>query len=102
MRSLAELPDPTHTAVSVITGPKVCVRTPRWWPIVRGKLKSDPQVTLGVVEQAKALGVPALWLQPGTHDENVVKYIEENGLSDKVIYDGPCVLVEGPALLSSL
>ena len=70
--------------------------------IVRGELNSDPQVTLGVVEQAKALGVPALWLQPGTHDENVIKYIEEHGLSDKVIYDGPCVLVEGPALLGSL
>ena len=60
------------------------------------------QITLGVVQQAKALGVPALWLQPGTHDDAVVQYILDNELSDKVIYDGPCVLVEGPALLSSL
>lgn len=60
------------------------------------------QITIGLLEQAKALGIPALWLQPGADDESVVKYIEENGLSDKVIYGGPCVLVEGDGILESL
>ncbi|KAI0645883.1 CoA binding domain-containing protein [Trametes meyenii] len=53
------------------------------------------QVTLGVLEQAKALGVPALWFQPGAEVEAVITYVKENGLEDKVIYGGPCILVEG-------
>lgn len=60
------------------------------------------QVTLGVLEQAKALNVPALWLQPGAEDENVVRYINENGLAEKVIYGGPCILVEGDDIIRSL
>ncbi|EKM54712.1 uncharacterized protein PHACADRAFT_258728 [Phanerochaete carnosa HHB-10118-sp] len=78
--TLANLPDPTHTSVSVVTGPKV---------------------TLSVLEQAKALGIPQIWLQPGTDDENVTKYIKDNGLADKVVYGGPCVLREGDGLLKS-
>ena len=60
------------------------------------------QVTLGVLEQAKASGVPALWIQPGAEDAAVIKYIEENGLQDKVIYGGPCILVEGDNIIQSL
>ena len=60
------------------------------------------QVTLGVLEQAKALNVPALWLQPGAEDETVVNYIKENGLESKVIYGGPCILVEGDGIIKSL
>ena len=60
------------------------------------------QVTLGVLEQAKALNVPALWLQPGAEDESVVNYIKENGLESKVIYGGPCILVEGDGIIKSL
>lgn len=48
------------------------------------------------------LGIPALWLQPGADDETIVQYIQDNGLADKVIYGGPCVLVEGGAILESL
>ena len=46
--------------------------------------------------------MPALWLQPGAEDEAVVKYIKENGLADKVIYGGPCILVEGDNIIQSL
>ena len=46
--------------------------------------------------------VPALWLQPGAEDGAVVSYIKENGLEDKVIYGGPCILVEGDGILRSL
>ena len=62
----------------------------------------DAQVTLGILEQAKALSIPALWLQPGAEDDTVVKYIQDNGLGDKVIYGGPCILVEGDAIAKSL
>lgn len=60
------------------------------------------QITLGILEQAKALNVPALWLQPGAEDEAVITYIKENGLADKVIYGGPCILVEGDGIIRSL
>ena len=59
------------------------------------------QVTLELLEQAKALSIPALWLQPGAEDETVVKYIREN-LADKAIYGGPCILVEGDSIIRSL
>ncbi|KAI8993953.1 NAD-P-binding protein, partial [Trametes punicea] len=81
VRTIADLPAPTETSVHIITPPKV---------------------TLGILEQAKALGVPALWLQPGAEDETVVSYIKENGLQDRAIYGGPCILVEGDGVLQSL
>ena len=57
------------------------------------------QVTLAILEQAKELSIPSLWLQPGAEDEAVLKYIKENGLSDRVVYGGPCILVDGRSLL---
>ena len=59
-------------------------------------------MTLGILEQAKALDVPALWLQPGAEDAAVVEFIKENGLADRVIYGGPCILVEGDGIIRSL
>jgi predicted CoA-binding protein len=58
------------------------------------------QITLGIVQEAKKLNVPALWLQPGAEDDAVRGYVEENGLSDKVVYG--CVLVEGDKVMKSL
>ena len=34
--------------------------------------------------------------------ETIVEYIKENGLEDKVIFGGPCILVEGDGIISSL
>lgn len=50
----------------------------------------------------KALNIPAVWIQPGAEDAAVIQYIEENGLSDKVVLGGPCVLVDGDAVTRSL
>ena len=60
------------------------------------------QVTLGILQEAKELNVPSLWLQPGAEDEAVVKYIKDNNMADKVIYGGPCVLVLGEGIIKSL
>ncbi|TDL24286.1 NAD-P-binding protein, partial [Rickenella mellea] len=79
--SLSELPLPKETSVSIITNPKI---------------------TLGILEKAKELGVPALWLQPGAEDETVIKYIKESGMEDKVIYGGPCILTQGDGILRNL
>ncbi|KAJ7626683.1 CoA-binding protein, partial [Mycena polygramma] len=55
LKALSELPDPTHTSVSIVVPPKV---------------------TLDILHQAKALGIFALWLQPGAEDQDVENFIE--------------------------
>ncbi|TFL07526.1 NAD-P-binding protein [Pterulicium gracile] len=78
--SIADLPVAYATSVSIITPPKV---------------------TIQILRQAKELKVPALWLQPGAEDEEVVDFVTSNGLTDRVIYGGPCILVEGDSALKS-
>jgi len=68
--SLTELDAPVH-GVSVIT---------------------PPAVSLRVVEEAGALGLTRVWLQPGAEDEAVLERAEELGL--ELIAGGPCLLVE--------
>jgi len=51
---------------------------------------------------ANELNVPVVWCQPGTTDDACETYINENGMSEKVIFGGPCVLVEGDEILASL
>ncbi|KAI9455355.1 NAD(P)-binding protein [Lactarius psammicola] len=79
--SLADLSAPTETSVSIITNAKI---------------------TLGLLQQAMELNIPALWLQPGAEDDDVKNFIRVNGLEDKVLYGGPCILVEGDGVRKSL
>ena len=55
-----------------------------------------------MLQQAMELNIPALWLQPGAEDDAVKNFIRTNGLEDKVIYGGPCILVEGDGVRKSL
>ncbi|BFZ56409.1 hypothetical protein PYCC9005_003455 [Savitreella phatthalungensis] len=75
--SLEKLDDPQHTAVSVITPPKI---------------------TLPLIDTAEKLGVPSLWLQPGTFDEAVVARIKKSPIN--IIAQGRCILVEGSEALA--
>lgn len=61
-----------------------------------------PSITLNILKEAKCIGIPALWLQPGTDDDAVRSYIVNEGLTDKVLFGGPCVLVEGEGIIRSL
>ncbi|KAF8199987.1 NAD-P-binding protein [Mycena galopus ATCC 62051] len=79
--SVAELRSPTQTSISIITPPKV---------------------TLGLLQAAMPLGVPAVWIQPGAADEGVAAWVKENGMEHRVIYGGPCILVEGDGIRSLL
>lgn len=77
--SISSLPNPTQTAVSIITPPKV---------------------TQKVLEEAKSLGIKAVWLQPGTFDENVWEFASSNfetavGGDGGRGSEGWCVLVDG-------
>ncbi|MEX1023673.1 MAG: CoA-binding protein [Planctomycetota bacterium] len=69
-RSLSELPE-VPRAISIIT---------------------PPAVTEGIVDEAIALGVEALWMQPGAESAAAIERAEAAGLS--VIANGPCLLVE--------
>ncbi|KAJ7665705.1 NAD-P-binding protein [Mycena rosella] len=79
--SVADLRAPTETSISIITPPKV---------------------TLSLLQAALPLGVPAFWIQPGAADESVVAWVQENGMEKRVIYGGPCILVEGDSVRSLL
>jgi hypothetical protein len=79
------LPSPTETSLSIITPPKA---------------------TLAVLKEAKEAGVPAVWLQPGTYDDEVMEFARGNfkaaiGGTERVGGmesnggEGWCVLVDG-------
>lgn len=53
---------------------------------------TPPRVTEKVVEEAGALGIKHVWMQPGAESAAAVKRAEELGMS--VIWGGACVLVE--------
>ncbi|PHH92797.1 hypothetical protein CDD83_4956 [Cordyceps sp. RAO-2017] len=81
MPSLSALPNPKETSVSIIT---------------------PPVVTRGVLEEAKKLGIPAVWMQPGTFDDSVLQLALAEGAFQSVVYgdggrgsEGWCVLVDG-------
>ncbi|KAK1978541.1 CoA binding domain-containing protein [Colletotrichum cereale] len=87
--NLSALPSPKDTAVSVIT---------------------PPPATLQVLREAKSLGVPAVWLQPGTFDDEVLAFARAEGAFEAVVAgfgggtrggEGWCVLVDGDRALKA-
>ncbi|KAJ5175931.1 uncharacterized protein N7482_001808 [Penicillium canariense] len=77
--SPVNLPSPTQTSLSVVT---------------------PPAVTLKVLQEAHSVGIPAVWLQPGTFDDRVLEFARSH--FDAVIAgdggaggEGWCVLVDG-------
>lgn len=56
---------------------------------------------MAVLKEAKALGIPALWIQPGAEDAEVTEWVREN-YADKVVLGGPCIKVLGDAIIQSL
>lgn len=96
--SVAELRAPSETSISIITPPKV----PCFPSLSCATCLISIQVTLSILQAALPLGVPAVWIQPGAADESVVEWVKENGMEDRVIYGGPCILVEGDGIRSML
>jgi predicted CoA-binding protein len=52
---------------------------------------TPPPVTLKVVEEAAALGINQVWMQPGAESAEAIARADELGLN--VIAGGPCLLV---------
>ncbi len=92
--SITDLANPKETSISIITPPKAS-----WSRSTPHSRFMFLQVTLGILQEAKRLSVLAIWIQPGAEDEDVVGYIKDSGLSDRVIYGGPCLLVEGDTII---
>ncbi|KAI9463363.1 CoA-binding protein [Russula earlei] len=61
-------------------------------------IPAPTETSVSIITNPKELNVPALWLQPGAEDDAVKDYIHANGLGDKVLYGGPCILVEGDGI----
>ncbi|KAI1300621.1 CoA binding domain-containing protein [Xylaria venustula] len=90
VKSVSELSDPKNTSLSIIT---------------------PPPVTLEVLKEAKRVGIPAVWLQPGTFDDEVIRFArgrDTQGYAGEVIAgdggagsEGWCVLVDGDKGLRS-
>ncbi|KAK5987945.1 hypothetical protein PT974_12081 [Cladobotryum mycophilum] len=79
------LPNPKETALSIIT---------------------HPAITIGVLRDARTVGIPSIWLQPGTFDDEVLKVALEDGAFNAVLFgpggqggEGWCVLVDGDKAL---
>ncbi|EEP77550.1 conserved hypothetical protein [Uncinocarpus reesii 1704] len=79
VKSPSELSSPAQTSLSIVTPPKV---------------------TRELLKEAHALNMPAVWLQPGTFDDEILEYAKKNfkaaiggagGNGD----EGWCVLMDG-------
>lgn len=60
-------------------------------PVLGLSIITPPPVTEGLVEDAAAVGIPRLWMQPGAESQRALARAEELGL--EVIAGGPCLLV---------
>jgi len=50
-----------------------------------------PEITATAVGEAVRLGIPYIWMQPGSESETAVNLAEEAGA--KVVQGGPCIMV---------
>ena len=63
---------------------------------------TPPAVTKQLLKEAKEAGVPAVWLQPGSFNDDVLQYAQQN-FKAAIAGDGGrggegwCVLVDGEA-----
>ena len=59
-------------------------------PIDIVTIVTPPPVTLAVLKEVAALGLPAVWLQDGSFDDAVLAYV--HGAPFKTVYDA-CIMV---------
>ena len=88
VKDITEIPSPKDTSLSVVTA---------------------PPITIGVLKQAKELGIRSVWLQPGTFDDEVLKFARAEGAFEAVQVgdggagsEGWCVLVDGRKALKGV
>jgi predicted CoA-binding protein len=60
------------------------------------------KITINLLKQIKELSIPAVWCQPGATDVACVQYINENGMSDYVLFEGECILRDGDGAMQAM
>ncbi|KAJ8594045.1 NAD-P-binding protein [Rhizopogon salebrosus TDB-379] len=60
------------------------------------------KITINLLKQIKELSIPAVWCQPGATDVACVQYINENGMSDHVLFEGECILRDGDGAMQAM
>lgn len=83
--SPSALPCPQETSLSIIT---------------------PPPTTLNILREAKEAGIPAVWLQPGSFDDDALRFAKQEfvagiGGEGGMGGEGWCVLVDGDEALRS-
>lgn len=68
---------------------------------------TPPSITLHILREAKAAGVPSVWLQPGSFDDEGLEYARKEfkagvGGNGGLGREGWCVLVDGDRLLKAV
>ena|ERR1044072_14986 len=53
---------------------------------------TQPWITAKTVNDAIRLGIPYIWMQPGSESRDGIKAAEEAGIG--LVYGGPCIMVE--------
>jgi len=81
IKSIDELSSPHETALSIVTPGKI---------------------TIKLLEQAKAQGIPAIWIQPGASDQDCVDFITNNEMADYVLWQGECLWRDGDGVLRTM
>ena len=74
--AIENLPNPKETAISIVT---------------------PPPVTEKIVEAAIKIGIPALWMQPGSESPKAIARATEGGLL--LLAGGPCILRDTKSFL---
>lgn len=69
---------------------------------------TPPFATRKILQEAKELGIPAVWMQPGTFDKEVMEFARNEGAFKAVVggdggrgHEGWCVLVDGERALEA-
>ncbi|KAI5294241.1 hypothetical protein KEM52_004399 [Ascosphaera acerosa] len=107
---------PVNPRIASITLPSGTIYTTAASPAALGphaaqtslSVVTPPQATLAVLREARRAGVPAVWLQPGTYDEQVVAFARREfpvfvcGEDERSRgREGWCVLVDGEDALAA-
>lgn len=53
---------------------------------------TQPWITSAILKQCMELGVPAVWMQPGSEPRKGIEEAEGSGMT--IVHGGPCIMVE--------
>jgi len=60
------------------------------------------KITIKLLEQARAQGIPAIWIQPGASDKDCADYVTNNDMTDYVLWQGECLWRDGDGVLRTM